>query len=185
MVAKKKVVKKTAKKAPANKKAAVKKKAPAKKVVAKKKAPAKKATTKKVEPKKKSSVKKVVAKKKAPAKKVEAKKKVVTKKTEPNKKVPTKKAPSEGSVGSANKKVTKQVIEVIKPIAQNEFINLKMAKSHHENPREHAHEEPKAQEEIDHAPLTPFVREEAKVGRNDPCPCGSGLKFKKCCGKIS
>lgn len=23
----------------------------------------------------------------------------------------------------------------------------------------------------------------AKVGRNDPCPCGSGLKFKKCCGK--
>lgn len=22
-----------------------------------------------------------------------------------------------------------------------------------------------------------------KVGRNDPCPCGSGKKFKKCCGK--
>lgn len=22
---------------------------------------------------------------------------------------------------------------------------------------------------------------EPKVGRNDPCPCGSGLKFKKCC----
>ena len=21
-----------------------------------------------------------------------------------------------------------------------------------------------------------------KVGRNDPCPCGSGLKYKKCCG---
>jgi SEC-C motif-containing protein len=27
----------------------------------------------------------------------------------------------------------------------------------------------------------PFVREEPKVGRNDPCPCGSGKKFKKCC----
>lgn len=26
-------------------------------------------------------------------------------------------------------------------------------------------------------------REGAKVGRNDPCPCGSGKKFKKCCGK--
>lgn len=25
-------------------------------------------------------------------------------------------------------------------------------------------------------------REEPKVGRNDPCPCGSGKKFKKCCG---
>ena len=27
-----------------------------------------------------------------------------------------------------------------------------------------------------------FVRE-AKVGRNDPCPCGSGKKYKACCGK--
>lgn len=25
------------------------------------------------------------------------------------------------------------------------------------------------------------VRSEAKVGRNDPCPCGSGKKYKKCC----
>jgi uncharacterized protein len=29
----------------------------------------------------------------------------------------------------------------------------------------------------------PFVREGPKVGRNDPCPCGSGRKFKKCCGE--
>jgi uncharacterized protein len=28
----------------------------------------------------------------------------------------------------------------------------------------------------------PFVREGPKVGRNEPCPCGSGRKFKKCCG---
>jgi preprotein translocase subunit SecA len=28
----------------------------------------------------------------------------------------------------------------------------------------------------------PVSREEPKVGRNDPCPCGSGKKFKKCCG---
>jgi hypothetical protein len=26
------------------------------------------------------------------------------------------------------------------------------------------------------------VRNEAKIGRNDPCPCGSGKKYKKCCG---
>lgn len=32
-------------------------------------------------------------------------------------------------------------------------------------------------------PKQPFVRENAKVGRNDPCPCNSGKKFKKCCGK--
>ncbi len=29
----------------------------------------------------------------------------------------------------------------------------------------------------------PYVRENPKVGRNDPCPCGSGKKYKKCCGK--
>ena len=29
----------------------------------------------------------------------------------------------------------------------------------------------------------PFVRDEPKVGRNDPCPCGSSKKFKKCCGR--
>jgi preprotein translocase subunit SecA len=29
----------------------------------------------------------------------------------------------------------------------------------------------------------PVRRSETKVGRNDPCPCGSGKKYKKCCGK--
>ena len=29
----------------------------------------------------------------------------------------------------------------------------------------------------------PFIRAREKVGRNDPCLCGSGKKFKKCCGK--
>ncbi|MFZ2405621.1 MAG: preprotein translocase subunit SecA [Methylobacter sp.] len=31
----------------------------------------------------------------------------------------------------------------------------------------------------------PFVREGNKVGRNDPCPCGSGKKYKQCHGKLS
>jgi preprotein translocase subunit SecA len=30
----------------------------------------------------------------------------------------------------------------------------------------------------------PFVREERKVGRNEPCPCGSGKKYKSCHGKL-
>lgn len=29
-----------------------------------------------------------------------------------------------------------------------------------------------------------FVREERKVGRNEPCPCGSGKKYKQCCGRL-
>jgi preprotein translocase subunit SecA len=31
---------------------------------------------------------------------------------------------------------------------------------------------------------TPFVREDIKVGRNEPCPCGSGKKFKQCHGRL-
>lgn len=29
----------------------------------------------------------------------------------------------------------------------------------------------------------PYINPYAGIGRNDPCPCGSGKKFKKCCGK--
>ncbi len=32
---------------------------------------------------------------------------------------------------------------------------------------------------------TPFKRESPKVGRNDPCPCDSGKKYKQCCGKLT
>jgi preprotein translocase subunit SecA len=42
---------------------------------------------------------------------------------------------------------------------------------------------PAAQERL--APKTQPVRSTPRVGRNDPCPCGSGKKHKKCCGKGS
>ncbi|MBC2715271.1 MAG: YchJ family protein [Desulfobacteraceae bacterium] len=32
-------------------------------------------------------------------------------------------------------------------------------------------------------PPKQFVRASPKVGRNDPCPCNSGKKYKKCCGR--
>ena len=35
------------------------------------------------------------------------------------------------------------------------------------------------------ASATTFRRTMPKVGRNDPCPCGSGRKFKHCCGKTT
>ena len=34
-------------------------------------------------------------------------------------------------------------------------------------------------------PALPFVRDGRKVGRNEPCPCGSGKKFKQCHGKLN
>lgn len=36
---------------------------------------------------------------------------------------------------------------------------------------------------FDDSPQQPYVREHPKIGRNDPCPCGSGKKYKKCCGR--
>jgi preprotein translocase subunit SecA len=35
------------------------------------------------------------------------------------------------------------------------------------------------------APDQPYVREGRKVGRNEPCPCGSGKKYKQCHGALS
>ncbi len=42
---------------------------------------------------------------------------------------------------------------------------------HHDHHHHHHH----------HRTIAPFVRSAPKVGRNDPCPCGSGRKYKKCC----
>ena len=33
-------------------------------------------------------------------------------------------------------------------------------------------------------PVEPIRNRGEKVGRNDPCPCGSGKKYKKCCLKV-
>ena len=34
------------------------------------------------------------------------------------------------------------------------------------------------------APMQTIIRQEPKVGRNDPCPCGSGKKYKQCHGQL-
>ena len=47
-----------------------------------------------------------------------------------------------------------------------------------------AQENPKAAGVAGESAEQPFVREGKKVGRNEPCPCGSGKKFKQCHGKL-
>ena len=39
------------------------------------------------------------------------------------------------------------------------------------------------QKEREKVVKAPIVNDGPKVGRNDPCPCGSGKKYKNCCGK--
>jgi preprotein translocase subunit SecA len=45
-------------------------------------------------------------------------------------------------------------------------------------------EQPLPGADEDDAAHQPFVRSDRKVGRNEPCPCGSGKKYKQCHGRI-
>jgi preprotein translocase subunit SecA len=46
-----------------------------------------------------------------------------------------------------------------------------------------ADESPVAMPEIEESKVVTFKREGKKIGRNEPCPCGSRRKYKKCCGR--
>ncbi len=69
--------------------------------------------------------------------------------------------------------------EPVQQVPQQNF-NVVMTTGRELTPEEKAEQEKKKKK--------PFVQQtvinaEKKVGRNDPCPCGSGLKYKNCCGK--
>ncbi len=66
---------------------------------------------------------------------------------------------------------------------QEAFNQQKMEFNHEQSPSALAEPEPVA--ELDTLPEQPFVRSSEKVGRNAPCPCGSGKKFKQCHGKLN
>ncbi len=53
--------------------------------------------------------------------------------------------------------------------------------AHAADEHEHVHG-PDCNHSHAHNSVQPFVRTAPKVGRNEPCLCGSGKKFKKCCG---
>lgn len=46
-------------------------------------------------------------------------------------------------------------------------------------------EQPKGAQQAAAPAAEPFVRDGRKIGRNEPCPCGSGKKFKQCHGKLN
>lgn len=52
----------------------------------------------------------------------------------------------------------------------------------HDHDHDHGHVHGPDCDHEHHHVRTPYVREAPKTGRNDPCTCGSGKKFKKCCG---
>ena len=76
---------------------------------------------------------------------------------------------------------TIRFLYLFEPISQSELDSRERA-------REEARRKAKQEQDLvfssgDSAPGSTKKRASAKVGRNDPCPCGSGKKYKKCCGR--
>lgn len=57
-----------------------------------------------------------------------------------------------------------------KPIEQEQHVHGPDCDHGHDHGHEH------------HESAAPYVRSQPKIGRNDPCHCGNGKKFKKCHG---
>ncbi|WP_027073165.1 MULTISPECIES: preprotein translocase subunit SecA [unclassified Luteimonas] len=62
---------------------------------------------------------------------------------------------------------------------------LRQAQFQHADAGGYGADEEAAQPDYQQGPRAPIVREGAKIGRNDPCPCGSGKKYKHCHGQLS
>lgn len=83
-----------------------------------------------------------------------------------------------------------RVLARVEPISQEEIeaVEERRRLALEKQQMELQHESTSAMTEDDSESDTtdrPFVRSGAKVGRNDPCPCGSGKKFKQCHGTLS
>lgn len=72
---------------------------------------------------------------------------------------------------------TREDVEAVEPTQDVE--NVQYQHADYDEALGHESGEPTAQ------PAQPVVREGVKVGRNDPCPCGSGKKYKQCHGALS
>ncbi len=75
---------------------------------------------------------------------------------------------------------SKEEIDAMEEQRRQEQENLQL--KHAEISALHGEEQPAASP-VNNA-AAPFVREGEKVGRNDPCPCGSGKKYKQCHGRL-
>jgi preprotein translocase subunit SecA len=70
-----------------------------------------------------------------------------------------------------------EMIDAIQEDVVRYLYKVRLVPQEHERRVKHI-----AENRGEEAPRTP-VRVGPKVGRNDPCPCGSGKKYKRCCGR--
>ncbi len=71
--------------------------------------------------------------------------------------------------------------ESIKEVVAKQILNVRLRKNEQAK-RERVAQETGASGADDGSVKKEPIRKKEKIGRNDPCPCGSGKKYKKCCG---
>jgi preprotein translocase subunit SecA len=80
-----------------------------------------------------------------------------------------------------------ELVQRIKEETVEKLFRVQMARPAEVDRLEAKQEKPlvlsRGAEEAEEKQAQPVKRETRKVGRNEPCPCGSGKKYKKCCGK--
>ncbi len=77
-----------------------------------------------------------------------------------------------------------RMLYLLRPVTEEEereILGAKARRQQQQQQRQYSRPEPGTKERTEAAVKT-AVRTVPKVGRNDPCPCGSGKKYKKCCG---
>lgn len=84
-------------------------------------------------------------------------------------------------LGSINHTVVTGVFKVEKAVEGNFFSDANQIS--YEGGDEPAQFSDSEEAEEKSEKIMPIVNAQKNVGRNDPCPCGSGKKYKKCCGK--
>ncbi len=89
-------------------------------------------------------------------------------------------------VSNINRKVMKKVFTTYLVSAEKLRDMIRQSNQNHASSSafQSAGQQPKEQVTNQPVKIAPRVVDN-KVGRNDPCPCGSGKKYKKCCGKMS
>ena len=78
-----------------------------------------------------------------------------------------------------------QVLMCVQVRSEQDVADVEAAPAPENVQYHHADYEEALARPVAEAETAPFVRTGEKVGRNDPCPCGSGKKYKQCHGKLS
>ncbi|MGZ8217164.1 preprotein translocase subunit SecA [Methylomagnum sp.] len=89
--------------------------------------------------------------------------------------------------------IKQEVIGIVSKVQVHTEEDVRVIEEQNQTPREMQYQHAEAvalgaepEEETPPQPMSaqPFTRDFDKVGRNDPCPCGSGMKFKQCHGRL-